>query len=390
MMTVCHTTLSKRLVLASIVLASCLLQSAWADDQQSGDDEAAPHVNMDVLKAEQWDEIDTAIDRALKFLVQHQRRNGAFEADDPGQPAITSLAVMAILSSGEVPGQGPYADQLKRAIDYAINVQQPDGRLAFTGANPILDLTTLYNHGMTGLMLSEVYGMSGTGDQDELRTTVNRALKYSRRMQTQAKRSLGDKGGWRYLRRIGPNDSDLSATSWQLMFYRSAKNAGFEVPVEFITDAMGYVHRNFDEEVSAFVYAQQPGKDRERYPSGGSVGGGMIALAMAGEHRSPSVLKSADWILAHPFDDYNRREHPEDRYHFSAFYCSQAMYQVGGLHWEKFYPDFARVLLDNQNPDGSWEPESHPSDKYAGNVYTTALVVLALTPPFQGLPIYQR
>jgi len=262
--------------------------------------------------------------------------------------------------------------------------------LAFKGADPVLDMTTLYNHGITGLMLGEVYGMSGTGDQDELRTAVNKALKYSRRMQTQAKRSPGDKGGWRYLRRIGPNDSDLSATSWQLMFYRSAMNAGFDVPVEYIQDAMAYVHRNFDEDVNAFVYAQQPGKDRERYPSGGSVGGGIIALAMAGEHRSPPVLRSADWILAHPFDDYNRREHPEDRYHYSAYYCSQAMYQVGGHHWEKFYPDFVRVLLDNQNPDGSWDPESHPNDRYAGNVYTTALVVLALTPPFQALPIYQR
>jgi hypothetical protein len=46
------------------------------------------------------------------------------------------------------------------------------------------------------------------------------------------------------------------------------------------------------------------------------------------------------------------------------------------------------VLLANQEPEGSWTPDSR--DLPFGNAYGTALVVLTLTPPYQLLPIYQR
>ena len=39
--------------------------------------------------------------------------------------------------------------------------------------------------------------------------------------------------------------------------------------------------------------------------------------------------------------------------------------------------------------DGSWDAESNRDGQF-GNVYTTALAVLALTPPYQLLPIHQR
>ena len=42
-----------------------------------------------------------------------------------------------------------------------------------------------------------------------------------------------------------------------------------------------------------------------------------------------------------------------------------------------------------QRDDGSWEPELMSDTQY-GNVYTSALTVLALTPAYQLLPIYQR
>lgn len=48
-----------------------------------------------------------------------------------------------------------------------------------------------------------------------------------------------------------------------------------------------------------------------------------------------------------------------------------------------------RVLLDHQRRDGSWDAESN-MDGHFGNSYTTALMVLALTPQYQLLPIYQR
>jgi len=48
------------------------------------------------------------------------------------------------------------------------------------------------------------------------------------------------------------------------------------------------------------------------------------------------------------------------------------------------------TLLGAQNADGSWPPEPQKGFARFGNAYTTAMAVLALTPPYQLLPVYQR
>jgi hypothetical protein len=338
-------------------------------------------VNLEILSARQWERIDAAVDRGLEFVARNQEADGAFAAHRGGQPGVTSLCVMAFLSRGHVPGQGPYGKQIERAIDYTLTKQRSNGLISNPGERPN------YNHAISGLMLGEVYGMTSSEQDGRVRDAIRQALRFSRQRQSRYKRHARDKGGWRYLDPWGPNDSDMTASSWQLMFYRSAKNAEFDVPAEYIDDAMAYVRRCFDQNEKAFVYALA--HDDERYVSGGTVGGGIVALSMGGEHRSEMAQAGGKWILNSSFDRYNVRRHPDDRYHYSAFYCSQAMFQLGGEFWESFYPPLQRTLLANQRRDGSWDRESRHDGRY-GNVYTTALVVLALTPPYQILPIYQR
>lgn len=123
-------------------------------------------------------------------------------------------------------------------------------------------------------------------------------------------------------------------------------------------------------------------------------GAGIMALAHSGMHHRPEAVQAADWILAHGFGNYNRADHVSpsyrgDRYHYGVFYCTQAMYQMGGRYWAEFYPRTVPVLLANQSPDGSWQEESNQDMRF-GRTYTTALVVLALGAPNQFLPIFQR
>jgi hypothetical protein len=66
------------------------------------------------------------------------------------------------------------------------------------------------------------------------------------------------------------------------------------------------------------------------------------------------------------------------------------MYQLGGHHWEQFFPPTVSTLLTNQQADGSWPADTHFADGQFGNCYTTALVVLALGAPNQFLPVFQR
>ncbi len=119
-------------------------------------------------------------------------------------------------------------------------------------------------------------------------------------------------------------------------------------------------------------------------------GAGILSLALAGEHESDMAQQAAQFVLRHPFTDFNRGGLTrEDRYYYGAYYCSQAMFQLGSDYWPKFYPGLLNTLVDNQNRNGSWALEANQDQKF-GHTYSTSLAILALTPPYQLLPIYQR
>ncbi len=111
-------------------------------------------------------------------------------------------------------------------------------------------------------------------------------------------------------------------------------------------------------------------------------GAGILALAHAGFHGAPEAKDSADWILQHNFDAYNAilplGSGRHDRYHYALFTCCQAMYQLGGQYWQRFFPRTVATLLANQQPDGSWPADSHWHDGQFGTAYTTALVLMTL------------
>ena len=78
-----------------------------------------------------------------------------------------------------------------------------------------------------------------------LKKVIDKSIAATLQMQRWEKEMPVDKGGWRYINDFDQSDSDLSVTGWHLMFLRSARNAGFEVPDKTIADAVAYVRRTF-------------------------------------------------------------------------------------------------------------------------------------------------
>ncbi len=387
--------------LASLLLTAAgpLLQ-AKAETAGAAPAPSVTTPSVEVLSADQWQRVDGSVEKALAWLALQQRRDGSFPTRRSGQPGVTGLCVLAFLANGHLPGEGPYGDSLSRAVAYIVRQQKPNGLIAYE-APPMrgiprsvpgpMGTAIVYNHAIASLAVSEVYGLQGVEGQQQLATVIERALEASLRMQRWDKQP-NDRGGWRYLFVHPFGDSDLSITGWELMFLRSSQNAGFKVPQKSIDDAVDYVRRCFDEEYGVFEYEKSHRDRRSR----AMAGAGVLALAHAGFHNSREAQLSGEWILRHGFEDYNvnipfsRRNFAKDRYHYSVFNCSQAMYQLGGDFWAKFFPPTAMTLVTHQHADGSWPPESHQEDRQYGAAYTTALTTLALSAPNQLLPIFQR
>jgi hypothetical protein len=224
-----------------------------------------------------------------------------------------------------------------------------------------------------------------------MEAAIKKALAATLTMQRWPKDKDSDKGGWRYIDDRDQSDSDLSVTGWNLMFLRSARNAGFDVPKEAIDDAVAYIRRCYSQKYGTFEYWIDRMDGRTR----GMAGAGILALAHAGYHNSTEAQSTGAWIRKQKFDPYNESiQFPAtkvvDRYHYSLFNCCQGMYQLGGKYWQDFFPRVVPVLLANQQSDGSWPADSYRIDARFGNSYTTALVVITLGAPNQLLPIFQR
>jgi hypothetical protein len=314
--------------------------------------------------------VDKAVENALVFLANNQDKvDGSWKAPGRGgsNPAITSLAVMAFLSAGHVPGEGPYADVIDRGVRNVLKAQQANGLIAGDGGHE------MYHHGIATLMLAEVCGMT----DGELAKEVRQKLEKAVAIILKAQRTAGEhRGGWRY--QVVGNDADISVTGWQIMALRAARNLGCDVPAEVIDNAVEYVKRCQDKSSGAFRYMVNGGIT---VPCTGT---SILALELCGKdrHHSPEALKGGAFLL---------RQKPnwnQGHFFYSIYYCSQATFQLGDNYWNTYRPLLHEVLLRNQKSTGGWAGGG--PDAFYGPSYCTAMGVLALTVEYRYLPIYQR
>jgi hypothetical protein len=330
---------------------------------------AAPAVRAaDVPKKDK--ELEGAVNKALEFLKNTQREDGSWSAGRAGgrNAAITGLSVMAFLSAGHVPGEGPYADTVEKGIRAVLKSQQANGLIASEGGHE------MYHHGICTLMLAEVAGMTEGPLAEEVRKKLEKAVAVV--LKAQRKEGV-NRGGWRY--NVNGYDTDISVTGWQVMALRAAKNLGCDVPPEAIDRAIEYVKRCQDQGSGGFRY--MPGNRVTVACTGTSI----LALEICGkdQHRSAEVLKAAGFLLKNP------PRWGGEQFSYSMYYCSQATFQLGGQYWNSYREQMHKVLFGNRSDTGGWYGGDAVSQIYGPN-YTTAMAVLALTVEYRYLPIYQR
>ena len=137
-----------------------------------------------LLTTEEWRRVDRAVERGLRFISKSQLDDGSFPTAANGQPGVTSLCVMALLARGHQPEKGPYGAQIARAIDYVLSIQDPEvGSIfpeRFVNGRAPYSFSGNYNHGISALMLAEVYGMTNANRRERIRGVITKALKYTR------------------------------------------------------------------------------------------------------------------------------------------------------------------------------------------------------------------
>ncbi|MEL6895436.1 MAG: prenyltransferase/squalene oxidase repeat-containing protein, partial [Planctomycetota bacterium] len=336
----------RRFVQSIATGAAGALVPGWAMRNAAADDAVNPFAK---------DQVDAAVDRAIKVLLQIQQRGRSGAIYDRRNPVtMTSLAIMAMAGVGVQPNEpSPRGVAMRKALDFVLQPQHQD-REGYFGRS---EGSRMYGHGITTLMLTEMVGMGVDDEQDRLiAERLDAAINLILASQKTAKRDPRAQGGWRY----EPNarDSDLSITVWQLMALRSAKNDGMDIPASAIDEAVGYLENSYTsrldrsgmprEDAAGFSYTPD-----NKHPTFTMTSAGLLAMQVCGRYESPMVRGAAEWLLQRQL---RRRER---FFMYGVYYYSQGMHQRGGKYAIEARKRVEQILLEIQRPDGSWiGPES--------------------------------
>jgi prenyltransferase beta subunit len=305
-----------------------------------------------------------AVEKGLKFLASRQQDDGAFSTSGYGRnAAVVALAGMTWLSNGSTPDRGPYGKEVGRVADYLLDHTDDSGFISVEGA---MSHGPMYEHGFATLFLSEVYGMS---PRDDLRDKLTRAIELIVRTQN-------GEGGWRYQPRR--EDADISVTICQVMALRAARNAGLKVPNETVDRCIEYVKKSQNTD-GGFRYMLAGGESA--FPRSAA---GVVALCSAGIYEGREVDRGLTYL-----DQFVPRaggvgaQSQDGHFFYGHYYAVQAMWQTSGERWTRWYPAIRDLLVNRQQPDGSW------SDPVCSE-YGTAMATIILQMPDNSVPIFQR
>ena len=307
---------------------------------------------------------EDAIDRGLGWLAKNQAKDGSWGVDGPSgtyQMAMTGLAGLALLSSGQMPGRGKYGQNISKAVEFVLKHQDRDG-LIVSGN----DGQQMYGHGFAMTFLSEVYGMDAGGETNlRIKNALTLAAKKTQQSQS-------NRGGWYYSPNSGADEGSVTITQVQAL--RGARNVGIEVPEKVLNQAIEYV-RQCQNSDGGIRYSVQSGQTS----STALTAAGAEVFMMAGRYKTKEAERACEYLKKNL--DPRRTQGYHDYY--TNFYGSQAMFQIGGEYWARYFTGIRERLITQQNGDGSWRGD-------VGSTYCTAIATMVLCLPYRYLPVFQK
>lgn len=314
------------------------------------------------------EEIDSAVQQSLDYLVTLQKRAGYWEANG-GQyrVAMTALAGTAMLAEGSTTTSGRYAKSIRLAVDYLLSMSRPNGLIGYRE-----DYHYTYGHGYSMVFLSQVYGEEeDIQRREELRDVLTRAVQFCADAQT-------SRGGWGYVSAKEGSDFDEGSTCiTQVQGLRACRNAGIPVSKEIIDRAKKYIDDCTTPE-GGVQYSIRGGGARAPITAAA-----LAAMYNSGEYDTELTQRMRNFCRINVWPDKPVTS-SNGFWHYMHFYFAQVVYRTGGDEWNKYRDELNEKLLREMQSGGGW------ADPQVGTVYVTALNCIMLQLDKGFLPIYQR
>lgn len=339
---------------------------------------APPMLEIAPAQNEGLGESRRAVEKALSYLAKRQSEepDGSLSVADAAKAAplgVTAIGALAFLGSGGA-GQGPYAENAARAIDYLLSRTDPANGYIHEDQDAN---SRMHGHGYATLALAQAYGMLDSRRSKEWSENLHRKLVAAVRL---IESTQGESGGWFYNpRREIQHEGSVTVVLMEAL--RAARDAGVQVDKKVVERAVEYVRR-LQKPDGSFRY--QLGSEES---TAALTAAGISTLQASGIYEGPVIQQGIDFLQRHAARQKLRTRSidAEPFPEYGLFYTAQAFYRHRDPKlWEDWFPQARAPILDTQREDGSWTGSEF------GAVYATAMYCLVLEIPFHYLPIFQR
>jgi hypothetical protein len=362
-------------------------------------------------------ESEAAVDLALKWLAEHQLRDGSWSyhhqtaprcrgrCPNPGQMpeariAATAMGVLPFLGAGQTNQIGQYQRTVAGGLKYLIKHMElgPQGGSLWEAGG------RMYSHGLATIALCEAYAMQidpsslrqrrlaayyGTGQASPGETGpiagpaaisvphLDRAAQAALDFVAYAQDPAG--GGWRYEPR---QPGDTSMVGWQLMAWMSGKMSYLRVSPATARGASQFLDR-----VQIDQYGSDYGYTDKNQPSKATQAIGLLCRMYLGWPRDhPGIAKGVQAMS---------QSGPVYGYMYYNYYATQVLHHYGGEPWQQWNPQIRDSLVASQSKDGhtagSWYfPGGDRGADKGGRLYCTSLATQTLEVYYRHMPLYRK
>eukprot|EP00903_Cladosiphon_okamuranus_P004037 g4035.t1 len=242
-------------------------------------------------------QVELIYERGLRYLAENQNEQGYWNDGSSGsEPGVVGLCIAAFLAHGEDPANGPYAETIRRGIDYILSKQNKNN--GYIG-------NSMYNHAFAAKALAESYGVI---DHPDLAQALKRAVDL-----IVAAQKRNRAGGWRY--NPDSTDADTTVAGCQMVTLFAARNAGISVPDETIKKGLAYLASCRGSDGSYGYTSSAGGK-----PTLTAIGS--LCLSLAKETDSRGYRASLDYLSKKL--DFRERYYP----YYYEYYMAQALFHA--------------------------------------------------------------
>lgn len=308
----------------------------------------------------------SAVDRGIEWLLARQTSSGGWNAQALGgnpayAPALNGLAVLALTrADSDIPGLNAV---LSRATAFLVGQQADDGRFGenFDGI--------MYNQGIATLALLEAYGVT----RDEaLREPITKGLAFIRSRQAPT-------GGWGYqaIPSAAPNNS---ITAWQIQSLVRADRLGWAGNRIALRKAVAWISGTVNGH--GFFGYERP----QHFPEGPKTLTMMGAYCLLATEQLGIPLDPA--VKARISRGLNELAADKPNDYYGTYFYAAALSEADTALFGDVLAE-ARLFLiarqeDQGNDAGTWLAGGDRWGSAGGQLYSTPMALLALTPRHRG------